>query len=382
MQITEFSVEVLTFHGLTFCLGLLVVWRFVARLPVRRALKLALAALVLVVSARYLFSQILFGSMDTMELPRPLIIVINWLFSSVLLLAVFQIALDLLTVLQSILARRWILPAPVWRWALGAIALILSAYGVTQALRIPTATTVEIAVDGLPPEFDGYRILQLSDLHISTLFHAPWVSSMVDAANKEAADVIVISGDLVEGSLDARHEDVQPLQRLRAPDGVFMSPGNHEYYFDYAGWMARFAALGLHPLANSHVVIRRQGAEIVLAGVTDATAISTGLPGPDVQKALAGAPPNIPVVLLAHQPGLAPAAAEAGASVQLSGHTHGGMIVGLRSIVASANSGFVSGLYEVNGMPLYVSNGTALASGFAVRLGVPSEMTMVVLRAR
>lgn len=381
MQLTEFSVEVLSFHALTLCLGLFVVWRYVAPLPIRRIFRAMLGVLVLVVSVRYLFSQILFGSMDTMEAPRPLVIVINWLFSSVLLLAVFQIALDLLIILRSLVMRRWI-PAPVWRWAIGATALLLSAYGVAQALRIPPATTVEIAVDGLPAAFDGYRILQLSDLHISTLFHAPWVNNVAEAANRENANLIVISGDLVEGTPQARHEDVEPLRRLRAPDGVYMSPGNHEYYFDYPGWMERFAALGLQPLSNSHVVIRRLGAELVLAGLTDATAIPVGLPGPDLEKTLAGAPAEAPVVLLAHQPRLAPPAAKAGVSLQLSGHTHGGMILGLKSIVASANSGFVSGLYDVNGMSLYVSNGTALASGFAVRLGVPSEMTMIVLRAK
>jgi predicted MPP superfamily phosphohydrolase len=204
---------------------------------------------------------------------------------------------------------------------------------------------------------------------------------MVEAANRQDADLIVISGDLIDGTLTARREDVEPLKGLRSRNGVYVIPGNHEYYFGYPGWMQRFAELGLRPLTNSHAVIARAGAQFVLAGVTDLAAGMAGFPGPDIAKAIEGAPAGSPVILLNHQPREAALAAQAGITLQLSGHTHGGMIRGLDRIVARANNGFVSGLYDVEGMPLYVNNGTALWIGFAVRLGVPSELTTIVLRA-
>ena len=132
-------------------------------------------------------------------------------------------------------------------------------------------------------------------------------------------------------------------------------------------------------LANAHVAITRGNAQIVLAGVTDPAARSHGQPVPDIDLALAGAPENAPVILLAHQPRNARQAAARGVVLQLSGHTHGGMM-GLDRFVANGNGGFVTGRYDVDGMTLYVSNGAALWPGFALRLGRPSEMTRVTLR--
>lgn len=382
MQITEFFQEVPIFHAATLGMGLFVASRFIARLPAGRILKLLLAVIVLVVSANLLLNQLIFGSMDAPERPRPLIILINWIFASVLLLAVLQIAGDLVAVLHWVLVRRRARPKAWVRLTMGVTALLLSALGVSQAVRVPSVRTVEIAIAELPSAFDGYRILQLSDLHISRLFPAPQVAELVASANKQNADLVVITGDLVDGTPEARAKDVAPLQKLQARDGVYMVPGNHEYYYDYLGWLESFGELGIRVLANEHVVIGHKGADLVLAGVTDKAATYSGLPGPDLQGALAGAPERAPIVLLDHQPRLASLAAEQGVDVQLSGHTHGGMIVGLDHIVARLNNGFVSGLYDVDGLSLYVSNGTASSPGFAVRLGAPSEMTTLVLRTR
>ena len=121
-------------------------------------------------------------------------------------------------------------------------------------------------------------------------------------------------------------------------------------------------------------------AGLTIAGVTDLSAAGTGNPAPDLTAALAGAPANVPILLLDHQPRMARDAAARGVSLQLSGHTHGGMIRGLERLVARGNRGFVSGRYEVDGMTLYVNNGTALWPGFALRLGRPSELTRITLR--
>jgi len=164
-----------------------------------------------------------------------------------------------------------------------------------------------------------------------------------------------------------------------APDGVYAIPGNHEYFFDSQRWMKHFSDLGLRRLENSHVLLERDGAHMVLAGVTDLEAPTVGLPGPDLAKALAGAPRDVPIILLDHQPRKARLAAKRGVAVQLSGHTHGGMVVGLDRLLTFANEGYVSGSYRVADMHLYVSNGAALWPGFALRLGKPSELTRITL---
>jgi predicted MPP superfamily phosphohydrolase len=133
-------------------------------------------------------------------------------------------------------------------------------------------------------------------------------------------------------------------------------------------------------LENSHVQVQRGGAALTIAGVTDPVASNYGLPPPDLGAALAGADPKAPVILLDHRPIAAPANAARGVALQLSGHTHGGHILGMDQLVKRANGGYVSGRYDVDGMTLYVSNGAGLWPGFAARIGVPSEITLITLR--
>jgi uncharacterized protein len=138
--------------------------------------------------------------------------------------------------------------------------------------------------------------------------------------------------------------------------------------------------MGMRVLENDHAVLERDGGRLVLAGVTDLSARRTGHPAPDLAAAIKDAPKDVPVILLDHQPRDAPRAAALGIALQLSGHTHGGMVVGLDRLTARANNGYVSGQYEIDGMTLYVNNGTALWPGFALRLGRPSELTRITLR--
>jgi predicted MPP superfamily phosphohydrolase len=116
------------------------------------------------------------------------------------------------------------------RYALGTVAAILAAVGVHQALRVPPLKDIEIRIRGLAPQFDGYTLLQLTDLHISRLFTAKWARAVVERANGLGANLIVVTGDLIDGSLASRRADVDPLRDLRAADGVYVIPGNHEYF--------------------------------------------------------------------------------------------------------------------------------------------------------
>lgn len=370
------------FHFFVALPCLIVIARYLAPLRWPLWVKISLSALLLLVSQHHLLTYLAFGSMFSPEVPRIMVLAINWVFGTLLLLAVLQLAVDLVTSLLMIVTRRRLaIPAPL-RYAIGVIALGVAAFAVNQAARVPPMKEVEIAIAGLPAQFDGYQIIHLTDLHISRLFEAPWVDAVVAKTNALAPDLVVITGDLIDGDLETRRADVAPLQALSAPDGVYASPGNHEYYFGYEQWMAHYQSLGLQTLANQHAVLTRDGADLVLAGITDLRAPRTGWPAPDVDEALAGAPANAPIILLDHQPFDAVRAAAAGVDLQLSGHTHGGMIWGFDRIVARANNGFVSGMYDVDGMTLYVNNGTGLWPGFALRLGKPSELTRITLRSR
>lgn len=368
------------FHLFKALLCLYVVTRFLWPMPWPKWLKALIAVTLMVVFQHSLISRLVFGTMFSPEVPRVMMIAVNWLAGSVLFLAILQLAIDLIALVTAMIRRRLIRVPAFLRYAVGVVALSTAAFAVSQAIRVPPVKEMEIRIKNLPAQFDGYRMIQLTDLHLSRLFEAPWAEQTVALANAQNADLIVLTGDLIDGTLQAREKDIAPLAKLRARDGVFTIPGNHEYYFGHDGWMQKYQQLGLTTISNGHVVLSRGDAKLTIAGVNDINATRFDLEGPDVQKALAGAPEGAPVILLDHQPRNARISAAAGADLQLSGHTHGGMIRGFDQLVARFNNGFVSGLYDVDGMQLYVNNGTALWIGFALRLGVPSELTVITLK--
>lgn len=360
--------------------ALIVIARWLWPLPLPLWAKMAVGLLMLAASQFHLWSRLSSGSVFAPEFPRPIVILFNWAFGALVLLAVFQLVLDLGALLTMLVRQAAIREPDALRYAVAGLAAVLAGIGVANALRVPPIKDVTVAIRDLPPSFDGYRVVQLTDLHISRLFTPRWAQAVVDRTNASGADLIVVTGDFIDGSVAMRRDDVAPLQRLRAPDGVYAIPGNHEYFFDYGAWMRHLSGLGFRMLTNAHTVVARGGERLVVAGVTDLSAPSVGEAGPDLAHALRGAPAGAPIILLDHQPRKARDAAARGVALQLSGHTHGGMIRGLDRLVARGNAGFVSGRYAVGGMTLYVSNGTGLWPGFAPRLGVPSEITRFTLR--
>jgi predicted MPP superfamily phosphohydrolase len=338
------------------------------------------AALALVALQFHRWSKLSSGSVFSPEFPRPVVVLFNWAFGAIVLLALMQLVLDV-GLLFGILIHGGIVSAPDGvRYGIASLAAVVAAIGVHQAMRIPPLKDIEVGIQGLPRQFDGYTILQLTDLHISRLFPASWARDVVERSNELGVDLIAITGDLIDGTLDARRTDVEPLQDLKATDGIYVISGNHEYIFGYSAWMAHFAALGLLSLENRHIVLDRNGGKLVLAGITDRASRRSGHPVRDLSAVLEGAPKGVPIILLDHQPSDARHAAKLGVALQLSGHTHGGLILGLDRLAARANAGYVSGRYDVDGMTLYVNNGTALWPGFALRLGRPSELTRITLR--
>jgi uncharacterized protein len=359
---------------------LLILTRFIWPLQLPLSIKILVAALALVALQFHRWSKLSSGSVFSPEFPRPVVVLFNWAFGAIVLLALLQLALDV-GLLVGLLIHGGIVSAPDGvRYGLAAVATVAAAVGVHQAMRIPPLKDIEVGIHGLPRQFDGYTILQLTDLHISRLFPASWARAVVQRSNKLGVDLIAITGDLIDGTLDARRADIEPLRDLKATDGVYVISGNHEYIFGYSTWMAYFAELGLLSLENRHIVLDRNGGKLVLAGITDRASRGTGHLVRDLAAILEGAPKGAPVILLDHQPSDARNAAKLGVALQLSGHTHGGLILGIDRLAARANAGYVSGRYDVDGMTLYVNNGTALWPGFALRLGRPSELTRITLR--
>jgi len=360
---------------------LLILTRFIWPLQLPLWIKIVAAALILVALQFHRWSKLSSGSVFSPEFPRPVVALFNWAFGAIVLLALLQLLLDA-GLLVGMLIHGGIVSAPDGvRYGLAGLASIAAAIGVQQAMRIPPVKDVEVGIRGLPRQFDGYTILQLTDLHISRLFPASWARAVVERSNKLGVDLIAITGDLIDGTLDARRADIEPLRDLKATDGVYVISGNHEYIFGYSPWMARFVELGLSSLENRNVVLDRDGGKLAVAGITDRASRHRGQhPVRDLAAVLEDVPNGVPVILLDHQPSDARHAAKLGVALQLSGHTHGGLILGIDRLAARANAGFVSGRYDVDGMTLYVNNGTALWPGFALRLGRPSELTRITLR--
>jgi hypothetical protein len=253
-------------------------------------------------------------------------------------------------------------------------AAALTLVGLVQA-RCPRVRRVAVRIDGLPPELDGYRIVQWSDVHVGPTIQRRFVESLVERTNALEPDAVAITGDLVDGLLGELREQVQPMRDLRARDGVFYVTGNHEYYWRAGEWIPALEALGLQFLKNEHRVVARGDARLVIAGVTDPMGRDTHKQDPD--RALAAAPRDAIKVLLSHRPQTAADADRLGVHLQLSGHTHGGQFFPFNLIIKRFQP-IVAGLHRVGRTWLYVNRGTGYW-GPPSRLAVGGEITVIQL---
>lgn len=274
-----------------------------------------------------------------------------------------------------------------------ALLTLLCAYGLVQGTKVPMVKEHEIALPRLPAELNGLRIAILADIHATPVNDAAYVAALVERTNAARPDMVVLPGDLVDGDAPRQKGNIAPLAALKAPLGVWSAPGNHEYYSGYDAWARVFQDLNLNYLANEARVLEVRGHKLAISGVGDPAygRLSQQNTDPQVPE---GVPPDIQAVarqaqaggaefhiLLGHQPKMARSYAPHGIDLQIAGHTHGGHIRGMDQwLVAPANDGFVRGLYEVGPMRLFISSGAGLWPGFAVRLGVPSSIDVLVLR--
>ncbi|RKN46286.1 metallophosphoesterase [Micromonospora endolithica] len=262
----------------------------------------------------------------------------------------------------------------------GLTATGLTGYGIRTALGPPQLDRVRIPLAKLPRSMDGLRIATVSDIHLGPLRGRAHTERIVAAINRLDADIVAVVGDLVDGSVAELGPAAAPLRDLRSRYGSYFVTGNHEYYSGVEEWVREVDRLGLRVLQNRRVEIAARGGVLDLAGVNDVTAQGTGLSAPaDYRAALGDRDPSRPVVLLAHQPVAAAEAAKFGVDLQLSGHTHGGQMVPFNYLV-KLQQPVVSGLGEVDGTKVYVTNGAGFW-GPPVRVGANPQISLVELRS-
>jgi uncharacterized protein len=267
-----------------------------------------------------------------------------------------------------------------------AASVLLTAYGLVEARQLRTVEAT-VTVPGLAPEFEGYRVAVVADLHAGPIRGADLAAEVVERTNAARPDLVLLAGDLTDGSTAQFGDVLDPLAGLVAPDGVYAVTGNHEYYAgDAAGWVGRWRELGITVLLNESEQVVRGPGTLRIAGVSDPTGAEesfAGHPGlaPDLAAALADATPVETTILIAHQPGAVDddLVRERDVDLAVSGHTHGGQIWPFTLLVPLANPA-VAGLDEIGGTTAYTTRGAG-TWGPPTRIGVPPEVAVLTLTA-
>lgn len=327
------------------------------------------------------FGSIFAGFLGGRFFPRPVAKVFQWLGF------VWMGAFGLLLVGTSVsdlalfITSKFMVVEPTWPTlrALGVLAVVAPAlvWGFYVSRR-PETKRVTVEIPGLDRSLDGFRIAQISDVHIGETLGRDFAKQVADQVNALEPDLVAVTGDLIDGSVARLRDEVAPLGQLRGKHGVFYVTGNHEYYHGGSSWEAEGRKLGFTVLHNEHRVVA--DGKLVVGGVTDVEgARFSEAHAPRVDLAFAQAPAGVPRILLAHQPRFAKQAKDALVSLMLSGHTHGGQIFPFMAFVLLQQP-VIGGFARIHGVPTYTSNGTGYW-GPPFRIGPRGEVTEITLKA-
>lgn len=312
---------------------------------------------------------------------RRFILALNWMsylsFGIMSCLCAYLLAADAITI-------AWMLfdgygtPSPIYNQnfliILAVVLITTTLLGIWHARRGVHVVRVNVPLKNLPQAFDGFKIVQISDLHTGPTIGRAFTRNVVRMAQDLSPDMVALTGDFADGHVSTLAHAVAPLADLRAPSGIYFITGNHEYYWGAAEWCAQFRSMGADVLLNEHRVIEKDGARIVLAGVTDYSSANS-----DPALALRGAPSGLVNILLAHQPVSYRAAHKAGFDLQLSGHTHNGQYFPFTLLIRFFQK-FYKGLNRFENMFIYVNKGTGYW-GPPLRTFNRGEITLITLRA-
>ena len=349
----------------------------------RRAVLIVALALA-AAFGKFAFFALVGGDAFVPNLPPGVIWTYGGVYGAAMFFAAFAFAAGALDILFAIFRHPVaVRTRRVRAVVLAALAIAVSGWGMYEGVKMPDVVRVEMAWDELPPAFDGYRIVHLSDLHCSTAARRDRMEEIVARVNALDADLVAITGDFVDGRVADRGRDLEPLACLKAKDGVVGCTGNHEAYWEWRAWHAKLSEWKVEMLEEGRPrVIWRDGDSLALGGLTDPAFWGPRMLPRPARDAFRGSPGTAFRILLFHRPVTAViGSAEADVRLQLSGHTHGGAFPVIHWLVARANEGRTRGLYEfAPGRYLYNSPGTGQWAGFPIRLFNPTEITEITLR--
>jgi len=334
--------------------------------PVRRA---ALAAILIVLPASFIASSILAHRTDNLFVRVLYFCSGLWLGVGLTLIFTFALAWGILGI-----AKLWkrSLDLTSLGWTAVALACLYSAYGLWNAYH-PQIHNLTVRIKDLPPAWRGRRVAQLSDVHLGCILRDGFATRLVRMVNAANPDLVVITGDLFDGSDGNLARLVAPLSSLRAPLGIYFVTGNHETYL---GVERAYAALRTTPaqiLANQMVVI--DGLQLIgisypeLGRSLDLAQAITNLPGFN---------PAVPSILLYHSPTHIAGAKAAGVSLQLSGHAHAGQNFPIQFISRLVYGRYYYGLHMEGNYTLYTSSGAG-TWGPTMRTGNHPEVAVIQL---
>lgn len=380
-----------TLSLITLAFIAIVILAFVWPLNFSRRTKIVLSVIVCLLPCKSYISLFVGGTPFDPEIPYNLTFITDLGRSTLIFLALCVILRSIangITKLVKWSKQAALIPAqsPFYALLVFMVAFGLATYGTSCGYGRPVLQKYDVTMDKLDPRFDGLKIIQLADIHVSAPTDVKMIYDMVKRINALEPDLVLIPGDIIDGSVEDRKPITDLLFDLKAKYGVFISTGNHEYYSGYTMWREYFEQGGFTSLDNRVLALTdNQGKTLLnLAGITDPVAERFGLPLPDIKGVTAGIDSTAPSIVLSHRPQFATdLAATKNVDLVLSGHTHGGLVVGLDRLVARANGGFVSGWYDLaNNTKLIVSNGTMIWMGFPLRIGVPGQINEITLHSK
>lgn len=348
-------------------------------------LKFIISIVLAVACCKNILVYLFGGDVLAPELPRNILIAASTIHVAVLFAIVMSLCIWFIKIFRKILIDR--------KGTFGSLnvysvvfvlisSFLLSCYATYNALKDPIIHNYTFYSAKYPEATKSLRIVHISDSHLGSNTTVEQAAKYVNLVNEQNPDIVLFTGDLIDGRPEMSDLQLAEFKRIKAPMGLYAVRGNHEYYSKTAQWDSLWSKYGINMLDNAHITVELDGKPaFTIAGVNDIQSLKM-VPtenGPDLAKALEGADSSLPVILMDHRPGAFPEYAKAGIDLVLSGHTHGGMLPILRDIIKKANNGYVSGLYRINDSKLIVNNCLFLWGGFLARIDDPAEIVVIDL---